>query len=196
MIFKKSPIAGKIVRMSESEVFVLSIARADTAWQAVDLAARQAGLKPERIQDIFWSGSAAELAFPVVSVGRGGADFQQALHCAAQAILAGDVELALVGGPVDDAFAALVLCSPSPVGRLNLDPLLRIAARTLGPQAVARAFAMAEVEAADLQNSLEGVENLSLPTLLEQLMQRRLRYGLFASPLGSAGQLATLVERL
>lgn len=91
--------------MPDREVFILSAVRTpfglmidgsplDISAQVIAEAARRAGVDTGRLEDVIWGA-----ALPVgVQVSRGSGSGQQALHFAAQAILAGDADIILAGG--------------------------------------------------------------------------------------------------
>lgn len=123
---------------------------------------RGSGAPAARVEDVYWSGAlppealAAGLpaCLPLALVQRGGYAVQQALHSAAQAILAGDADLALAGGTAEHSgypeglATAALLASPQAVGRYNLFPQAEVVARVALGVDVQQAPAVAALEQA------------------------------------------------
>jgi len=109
--------------MPDRDVFIISAARTASCglrdWPPEDLAAavlkesmRQAGVAPERLDDMLWAGPADEgfsmlraarragipADMPMLEINWGRADGLQAVISGAQAILAGDADIVIAGG--------------------------------------------------------------------------------------------------
>jgi hypothetical protein len=171
-----------------SDVFIISTARHLSAPVVVRQAVELAGLPLSRIQDAifgFDSASAlpdldsiirsAGLACPSVGV----SSSLRALFFAADSILCDDVELAVVTGLHTDSSTAFVLASPEMVGRLNLLPRARLAARSLaGPEPALR---LAGLASTDVEISRTGERGAALASeLLDDLEAKSARWGLLS----------------
>ena len=184
--------------MSESDVFIISAARHPVPAEALHQALTDAGVKPGQVQDAVFGGEAphsldlrgilrdAGPACPTVIVSSG----LRAVMFAAQSILAGDVELAISIAMQGEDASAFLLASSNAVGRWNLLPRARLAARSLaGPEFALRT---AGLSAGEVNVSLKAEAGaLPLQDLLEQLEGKKLRWGLIAED-----EAALLVERI
>lgn len=182
-----------------SEVFVISSVRDHHAFNALRHAVEQAGLEPERIQDAVFGLDGhfalpplegvmrqAGLSCPAVAV----SSSLRAIFYSSASILSDDVNLsAVVGGDAAEC-AAFVLASPDMVGRLNLIPRARLAARSLaGAEA---ALYIAELTHQDMRILKEGESGaLLLNELLDELDDQTAAWGLV-----TVHGAALLVERL
>ena len=114
----------------------------------------------------------------------------RAVFFAAQSILSGDMELVIVIGMGGQAATALLLASPDAVGRFNLLPRARLAARSLsGADKAYRSAGIASEDVPIIKNGENGI--LLLKELLEELEQRQTQWGLV-----SVDRSALLVERI
>jgi acetyl-CoA acetyltransferase len=114
----------------------------------------------------------------------------RAVFFAAQSILSGDLELVVVIGVSEEAATALLLASPDAVGRFNLLPRARLAARSLlGSDKAYRSAGIASEDVPIIKNGENGI--LLLKELLEELEQRQAQWGLV-----SVDRSALLVERI
>jgi hypothetical protein len=114
----------------------------------------------------------------------------RAVFFAAQSILSGDLELVIVIGLGEGTSTALLLASPDSVGRYNLLPRARLAARSLsGTEAACRAAGLAIDEVSITKSGDQGA--LLVKELLEELEQQQKQWGLV-----STGQSALLMERI
>ena len=182
-----------------SDIFIISAARdADTPTgigQAID----SAGLRASQIQDAVFglddssampdtgpAMRAAGLSCPAVCI----APSLRAIFFAAASILSDDVELSLVIGLGSGTSLAFILASPEAVGRLNLLPCARIAARSLA--GLEPALRTAGVTSSDIDITKTGEHvALLLYELLEELDAKMARWGLL-----SGGEATMLVERV
>ncbi len=181
-----------------SDVFILSSACDPTASSAIRQAVELAAISPSRVQDVLFGldgvsspdldsiARAAGLTCPSVGV----SSSLRALFFAAASLLSDDVELALVIGLHPDACAAFLLASPESVGRLNLLPRARLAARSLaGPESALR---LAGLTSADVDVSKTGDHAaLLLHDLLAELDAQSARWGLL-----TVAESALLIERI
>lgn len=181
--------------MPFTDTFIITIAQAETPQLSLEKALQEAGLKLAQVQDIYWADPAEKLPFSAVQINRGQASLQQSLHTAAQAIFAGGLQIVAAGGAVEGGFICFLLCSPAPVGRLNLSPLFRIAGLGIGPQAAQMAFDFSELAPSDLQLILKQQQGQNLPSLFDQLIKEELNLGLFEHQVDENVFLVTLVER-
>lgn len=184
--------------MSDLDVFIISAARHPIPAEALHQVLTDAGVKPGQVQDAVFGGEVphsldlreivrdAGLACPTVIVSSG----LRAVMFAAQSILTGDVELAVSIAMQGEDASAFLLASSSAVGRWNLLPRARLAARSLaGPEPALRT---AGLSAGEVDVSLKAVAGaLPLGDLLEELEEKKLRWGLIAED-----EAALLVERI
>ena len=182
-----------------SDVFIIATALDTSASAAIRRAVELAGLTVDRVQDAVFGfdGSttfpdlaaitrAADLTCPSVGV----SSSLRALFFAADSILCDDAELVIVIGLHADSSTAFLLASPEMVGRLNLLPRARVAARSLaGPDPALR---IAGLASADVEISKAGKYGASLAhELLDELEARSARWGLI-----SAADSVLLIERI
>ncbi len=182
-----------------SEAFIISAARNADPSTAIRQVAESAGVNPPRIQDLLLSmdGSASipdadtivrdsSLTCPTTVVSSG----LRAVIFAAQSILSGDAELVIVLGMDSAASTALLLASPEAVGKLNLAPRARIAARSLA--GVDAALHFAEITSEDVAVTKQGERGVLLVNeLMDELETVQAQWGLV-----SAGQYAIVLERV
>ncbi len=181
-----------------SEVFILSSVRDASAAFAIRQAVELAGVSRARVQDAVFGLEAgpdfpdleaitrsAGLLCPWAGVLSG----LRALSFGAASMLSDDSRLTAVVGVGGADSAAVILASPEAVGMLNLLPRARVAARSLaGPDL---ALQLAGLETSDAQVCKEGDSLVLLHTLLGELEQQELRWGLITS-----GSLALAIERV
>jgi hypothetical protein len=80
------------------EAFIVGIASGE-AGQAAIKALKQAAIAPERLEAIYWAGKEApQVSAAMVRFKNSRLAVQHALHAAAEAILAGDLEVTVAGG--------------------------------------------------------------------------------------------------
>jgi acetyl-CoA acetyltransferase len=182
----------------DRDVFILSAATAGPA-EAIRQALENIDLKPSRVQDAVFGLDhlstfpnvdpyvhEAGLACQAVVVSSG----LRAIFYAAQSILSGDLDIAVVTSLEEKASTALILASPDAVGRYNLIPRARLAARSLnGADSALHSAGLTPDDAAIRKPGRSGA--LSVKELMEELEQRQTQWGLV-----SAGEIALLVERI
>ncbi len=182
-----------------SDVFLISAAHGSRAPAAVQQAIELAGIGPSYIQDaIFGSDDAAPvpdadslaraagLSCPAACI----ATSLRAIFFAAASMLSDDVEISMVIGLDAVASTAFVLASPEAVGRLNLLPRARIAARSLdGSERALRAAGLVSTEV-EIAKAGQNAAQL-LYELLEELEAKGVRWGML-----STGRASILVERV
>jgi hypothetical protein len=128
----------------------------------------------------------AELACPYCTL----VPSLRAAFLAAAEILSEEAQIVIAAGIDADETAAFVLASPEAVGRLNLAPRARLAARSLS--GLETALRHAEITASDIEVTRNGARPMVLlDDLLDELDRRPARWGAVTS-----GELALLVERL
>ena len=183
----------------DRDVFILSAESAINPAEAIRQSLVIVDIDPSRVQDaVFGSDGSfslpdviqitreAGLTCPAVSVASG----LRAVFFAAQSILSGDLELVFVIDLGKDISIALLLASPDSVGRFNLLPRARLAARSLsGTAAALRAAGLAPEEITVVKEGKDGA--LSVKELVEELEENQAQWGLL-----SIGQSALLVERI
>ncbi len=182
-----------------SEAFVLSSIRNPDPVEAIRLAVERSEVPPRRIQDAligfersFTAPSLQEtvrkagLACPAVSV----SSSMRAVFFGTQSLLSDGMEAIVVAGVDGRGTSALVLVGPEVIGRWNLIPKARVAARSLlGAEAALR---QAEIKAEELAVSKQSENGARLVCdVLDELETRKARWGMALS-----GELALLVERL
>ncbi len=125
--------------MSDTDVFIISIVQRANPSEAVKEAIANAGINSARVQDVIFgldeprsidtekiiSDSGLTCSAATVS------SSLRATFFAAQSILSFDVDVVIVIGAQANASTALLLASPDAVGRWNLMPRARLAARSL-----------------------------------------------------------------
>ena len=183
----------------DRDVFILSAATAAEPAGAIRQAFENTDLKPSRVQDAVFGLEnstsipnvqhiieSAGLACPTVVVSSG----LRAVFFAGQSILSDDLDIAVVIGLGENTSTALLLVSPDAVGRYNLLPRARLAARSLsGIDSALRAAGLVSGDIAIFKPGESGV--WSIKELLEELEQRQVQWGLV-----TAGEFALLVERI
>ncbi len=182
-----------------SEAFIISAARSADPSAAIRQAVDSAGVNPSRIQDLLLGSERSASVSGVETIVRDAglicpaaviSSSLRAIIFAAQSILSGDVELVVVVGVDGAAATALLLASPEAVGKLNLAPRARLAARSLAGADAALRFA--GITSADVTVTREGESgDLLLNELLDELEAAQAQWGLVA-----AGQYAVVLERV
>lgn len=180
------------------DVFILSAATAEPA-EAIRQALENIDLKPSRVQDAVFGLDKtsslpnvdayvheAGLTCPTVIVSSG----LRAIFFAAQSILSGDLDITVVIGLGENESTALLLASPDAVGRYNLLPRARLAARSLtGTDAAIHKAELVTGDVAIFKPGKSGAQPVK--ELLEELEQRKAQWGLV-----SEDDYALLVERI
>ena len=184
--------------MSDSDVFIVSIVQHADPSEAIRQAIGKAGVNASRVQDVVFgldkphsietnkilSTSALNCSTAVVTPGLRSSFF------AAQSILAGDADVVIVLGLGDDVPTAILLASPDAVGRWNLMPGARLAARSL--TGAASALRTAGIELKDVNVTKDGRNGVALVReAVEELERQSARWGMVTS-----GNLALLIERI
>jgi hypothetical protein len=179
-----------------SEVFIISAARGTDASQAICQAVEAAGVRPSRVQDVvFQHGLEATVADPAQTTRAAGLSCPsvsvsgslRAILFAAQSILSGDVEVSVVAAAEREAGSALVLAGPEAVGRWNLMPRARLAARSLaGPEAALRT---AGIAAGEVSVSKHGDRLSLIARVLDELEGGAAKWAMVTE-----GDLALLLE--
>ena len=183
----------------DRDVFILSAATAAEPADAIRGALEKIDINPSRVQDaIFGMESStfipdvdqfihkAGLKCPAVVVYSG----LRAVFFAGQSILSGDLDLVVVIGLNENSSTALMLASPDAVGRYNLLPRARLAARSLsGTDSALHTAGLASSDIAIFKPDESGA--LAVKELLDELEQRQAQWGVI-----SAGDTTLLVERI
>ncbi len=182
-----------------SDVFVISAVRDTRTPAIVQQAMELAGIGPSYIQDAIFGSDDASPVPDADSLARSAglncpaayiATSLRAIFFAASSMLSDDVELSIVIGLDAVANTAFVLASPEAVGRLNLLPRARIAARSLdGSERALRAAGLDSTEV-ELTKAGKNAAQL-LYELLEELDAKAARWGMV-----STGAASILVERV
>lgn len=183
----------------DRDVFVLAAISEASPAEALRHALKITDINPARVDDAVFGYDGplplpdieqitheAGLTCPSVNV----SSSLRAVFFAAQSILSGDLELVMVIGLSEGTSTALLLASPDSVGRYNLLPRARLAARSLaGTEVALRAAGLASDEVSLSKNGEKGA--LLVKELLEELEQQQKQWGLV-----STGQSALLMERI
>ena len=182
-----------------SDVFIISAASAADPSDAIRLAVEDAGVNASRLQDaVFGSDGSSSGASPSQIVRAAGlvcgtvvvTPRLRAIFVAAQSILSGDVDLVGVVGLDASISTAFVIASPEAVGKLNIVPRARFAARSLAGSEPA--MRQAELTADDVVIFKDGDDVIALvKELIEALEGRQEQWGLV-----SEDDLSILVERV
>ncbi len=182
-----------------SDVFIISaVLDADTPT-AIRRAVALAGIGAAHVHDVVFglddsgalpnTGSvvhAAGLSCPAACIWPS----LRAVFFAAASVLSDDVEVSLVIGLDGETSIAIVVASSEAVGRLNLMPRARLAARSLA--GAERAFQAEGVTSSDVEiTKTGGAAMRSLYELLDELESKAARWGLISS-----GETCLLVERV
>jgi len=184
--------------MSDSDVFIISVVQSANPSEAIRQAIEHAEVDSSRVQDVVFgldkshsvdadeilSTSALTSSTAAVTPGLRAAFF------AAQSILSGDADVVIVLGVEDAVSTAILLASPDAVGRWNLMPGARLAARSL--TGAASALHMAGIELKDVDVTKDGRNGVTLiREAVEELERQSARWGMVAT-----GDLALLIEWL
>ena len=192
--------------MSDSDVFIISAVSNIDSAQAIQQAINNAGINSIRVQDVIFgleSGrflpyheprsidiekiiSASNLTCSAATV----SSSLRATFFAAQSILSLDLDVVIVIGIESDSSTALLLASPDAVGRWNLLPRARLAARSLN--GIGSALRTAELESKDVTIVKDGkYSSLLIKELLDELEGQSARWGMV-----TMNELALLIERI
>lgn len=180
-----------------SDVFIISASHNPNVAAALQQALELASIEASRVEDAVFGldaqDAAPDLGMIVRSAGLNCPCVRvsprlRALFYAAASVLSDDVAVSVAVLLSEEAASAFILASPEAVGRLNLMPIARIAARSLtGREAALREAGLGETEL-DFCREDEG---RALLDLLNELQARSARWGMV-----TAGELAVLIERL
>ncbi len=184
--------------MSDTDVFIISIVQRANPSEAIKEAIANAGISSVRVQDVIFGLdesmlihadkilSASNLTCSAATV----SSSLRATFFAAQSILSFDVDVLIVLGIETLVSTAILLTSPDAVGRWNLMPRARLAARSLA--GVDLALHAAELESKDVTIIKDGKHGASLiKELLDELEQKSARWGMV-----TVNELALLIERI
>jgi len=184
--------------MSDSDAFIISIVQHANPSEAIRQVIDNSGIDSARVQDVILGSdesltinaenilSASSLTCSAAAV----SSSLRAAFFAAQSILSGDVDIVIVVGVQADASTAFLLASPDAVGRWNLMPRARLAARSLS--GVDSALRAAELESKDVMIIRDGKYGASLiKELLDELEQKSVRWGMV-----TVNELGLLIERI
>ncbi len=182
-----------------SEVFLLSCIRHTDPAEAIRLAVQRAEIPAKQVKDALFgfersftapglqdTARKAGLNCPVVSI----SSSMRAIFFGAQSILGDGVEAIVVAGVDGRGTCALVLVGPEAMGRWNLVPRARIAARSM--EGVDAALRQADIKAEDvavLEQDSGGARLVS--DVLDELETRKARWGLVTT-----GEMSLLLERV
>ncbi len=182
-----------------SDVFIISSVRDPSPANAIRAAIELAGVSAARVQDAAFGlggrsavpdlaavARAAGLTCPVVGV----SSSLRAITLEAASILSDDADLAIVCGLEEAASTAFLLAAPEAVGRLNLLPRARLAARSFA--GLEPALRLAGLASSDLEICKEGQQAPALlHELLDELEKAPARWGML-----DVGEAVLLVERV
>ena len=184
--------------MSDSDVFIISAVQHADPSEAIRQAIGEAELDAVRIQDVIFGLDAAhpidadkipgtsDLACPAAAV----TPVLRAAFLAAQSILSGDADVVIALDMGEDVSTAILLASPDAVGRWNLMPSARLAARSLA--GVDSALRRAGIELKDVSITKAGKNGVTLiREAVEELERKSARWGMVTE-----GGLALLIERI
>jgi hypothetical protein len=184
--------------MSDSDVFIISAASNTDSAEAIRQAIQNAGADSLRVQDVIFGLdeslainadkilSASNLTCSAVTVSLS----LRATFFAAQSILSFDVDVLIVVGIETNVSTVLLLASPDAVGRWNLMPRARLAARSL--TGVESALRAAEIELKDVTIIKDGKNcTLLIKETLDELEGQSARWGMV-----TMNELALLIERI
>jgi acetyl-CoA acetyltransferase len=192
--------------MSDSDVFIISAVSNIDSAQAIQQAINNAGINSIRVQDVIFglesgrflpyheprsidtekiiSDSGLTCSAATVS------SSLRATFFAAQSILSFDVDVVIVIGAQANASTALLLASPDAVGRWNLMPRARLAARSLN--GIESALRAAGLTSSDVTMSKDGKYGaLLIKELLDELEGHSARWGMITE-----NELVLLIERI
>jgi hypothetical protein len=184
--------------MSDSDVFIISIVQRANPSEAIKEAIADAGIDSARVQDVIFGLdesmlihadkilSASSLTCSAATV----SSSLRATFFAAQSILSLDADAVIVVGIETLVSTAMLLASPDAVGRWNLMPRARLAARSLA--GIDSALRTAELESKDVTIIKDGKHGATLiKDLLDELEGQSARWGMV-----TMNDLALLIERI
>ncbi len=181
-----------------SEAFVLSAIRNPEPAEAIRLAIEKAGVGAGRIQDALFGFERSFTAPSLPATARraglscaavGVSSSMRAVFFGVQSLVKDDLDLVVVAGVDGRGASALVLAGAAAIGRWNLEPRARLAARSLeGSEAALRQEGIKAEDLAVVKQSESGARLIC--ELLDELETRQARWGMVI-----VGELALLVER-
>ena len=184
--------------MSDSDVFIISAVSNTDSAQAIQQAINNAGINSIRVQDVIFGldeprsidtekiMSASNLTCSATAV----SSSLRATFFAAQSILSFDLDVVIVISVETNTSTALLLASPDAIGRWNLMPRARLAARSLNR--IESALRAAEIELKDVSITKDGKNGAVLiKETLDELEQKSARWGMV-----TMNELALLIERI
>jgi hypothetical protein len=184
--------------MPDTDVFIISIVQRANPSEAIRQVIDDSGIDSSRVQDVIFGLdesmlihadtilSASNLTCSAATV----SSSLRATFFAAQSILSFDADVLIVLGIETLVSTAMLLSSPDAVGRWNLMPRARLAARSL--TGVDLALRTAEIESKDVTIIKDGKRGTSLiKELLDELEQESTRWGII-----TMNELALLIERI
>jgi acetyl-CoA acetyltransferase len=184
--------------MSDFDVFIITAVQHADPSEAIRQAVVKAEVDASRVQDVVFGLDAphsidVDKILGASTLACSAAAVTPSLHAvffAAQSILSGDVDVAVALGMEADDSTAILLASPDAVGRWNLMPNARLAARSL--TGVDPALRGAGIELKEVSITKGGKNGaLLIRQTLEELEQQSARWGMVTE-----GELALLMERL
>ena len=184
--------------MSDSDAFIISIVQRANPSEAIRQVIDDSGIDSSRVQDVIFGLdesmlihadkilSASSLTCSAATV----LSSLRAAFFASQSILSGDTDVLIVVGVETLVATAILLASPDAVGRWNLIPRARLAARSLS--GVDSALRAAGLESNDVMIIRDGKYGaLLVKELLDELEQKSVRWGMV-----TMNELALLIERI
>jgi len=182
-----------------SEAFIISAVHSPDPPTAIRQAVEDAGINLSRIQDLLLGTEGASSIPDAETIARDAglicpsgvvSSSLRAIIFAAQSILSEDLELVIVLGVDNSSSTALLLASPEAVGKWNLSPRARLAARSLA--GVDAALRFTEITAGDVAITKQGKNGIFLTSeLLDELEAAQAQWGLVM-----AGMYVVVLERV
>jgi hypothetical protein len=196
-ISKEIPIRITIDLMSDSDVFIISIAQSAHPSKAIHKVIDDSGIDSSRVQDVIFGLDTPKkistkriltASFLTCSAAIVSSSLRAAFF-AAQSILSGDADVVIVVGIEVNTSTAMLLASPDAVGRWNLMPRARLAARSLN--SIESVLKATEIELKDVTITRDGKSGVSLiKETIDELEQRSERWGIV-----TMNELTLLIER-
>jgi hypothetical protein len=184
--------------MSDTDAFIISAVQHKNPSKTIRQVIDKAGTDSVRVQDVIFgldepTTISAKRILTVSSLTCSAAAVSSSLRAAffaAQSILSGDAGVVIVVGIEKNICTAMLLTSPDAIGRWNLMPRARLAARSL--TGVDSALRTAELESKDITIIKSGKHGASLiKETLDALEQQSARWGMV-----TMNELALLIERI
>ncbi len=182
-----------------SDVFIIAADSTTDPAEAIRIAVEHAGVSAPKIQDSVFGMDKPSTNTNVVEIMRKAglacgtvivSPSLRAIFFAGQSVLSGDIDLVVVPGLNTPTTAALVMASAEAVGRLNLFPRARLAARSLA--GLDLALRAAEIEGSDIAIFKKGGDSIALvKELIEELELQQAKWGAVTE-----GESVLIVERV